>query len=1339
MEESGGGSVCTATRTSYLEVLHSALVVVMASVVKSLRKAPEPRAQSLRSVVSEDKLYDNVAVDKLYHAVLKLVVLEYISEARFYQPVVAAAETSTLRPHSTAERRLRLSRIEADVQLPPNFLLNLKAKLNQVAMNSTTYDASTRRLLLRFYGDILDPLFASEFKHLRSIDVLVMKFVASANKEMVKLGLVPAEGISAAVFTQAQLLIRIMIGLVLREKNRELLESKLNEHMTSLKPKPSLSAKRPQSSSDPANCIYPEPSFALADMDQAYIKLLMELFLVDRTRLEADVARLKSQVSQKALHKDVEQVLFYVNKDLGWLSPDKFSSANAYNAWKDRELHACALLTEKYAIPTPKKLLPLPLPEPGEEFLILPSLLQVRPFTVHLIKLCLLQHRKELDFGFETPPDVLLFSNKSGDLLALCARVWRVDYPTRATALFVAAHLSGLLVDPLFATGNGELGPIDLNTTTKVLTTCRRWVEESKMNWDDKQSWCLKDKAEWTKNLGYTYSSTFHGIKDCLGMVLSKSAKPKFSPYLNFLGEYVESDSLFPKLEETGLVSKWQKKLTKSFLRTSECLYAEILSKIPRDSTLSIVNVLDAADDLVEQIKLLQKRYKNPLLGFLNVSHTYAALVAGMFASDAKNMLHHIVAHVRARNEFLNYGDALEAYKSLQEIRSIYLQVAKPEGRNFSFNIEDFFYPYLEAWVAESGERIQSFVANAIENDEFKPIDIENDEKKYSTSVHDIFSLIKRYLDILKGLNWQNPLHLAKIYTTLTKSICDSCLLYSSEMSDMVMKDLANTDQASSPPSAPAGWMAEMKNIVSNLQNPVDKAEVENPINFSPTTCIGLNNISEVIKQFTKLENLLRPEDISEIVTKNDPKARHFYTSHIFSIRVVKAENLRSSSDSSNIRPYMTLIDTQARRTIAKTRTMDSDNPEWDEEFEITLAPNENMTMTATVWEEKFGAHSVCGRALLQLEPRKFKHDGIAQEVYLDLDSQGRILIEIAVESEREDAVFAMGRAHRALRRSEQRITKMIVTKFSKFIKRCFSRSTLKFVCGGSGNIKPTQEQMDEAMKPLYNYLNMNLLVLAQYLSKEILLRVMLEAWNVVVASADELLLPKLTSARVLKNSIIGYGRGNLSATNLKMGWQSAVSSAVANVTNSIGNLGFGKTLTANEIETVIAWLDFLCIDFFHNGGNGPPVSELKTEQYQSILLIPVYYDYENTYLIQEVERLSPAFLQMLRDKNSVFLSSHPGSDTAALRSRAGSIARSLTIRANATAQARAKAAKEANELRSDPLAAQTSAENIILRLLLVKDGKQFVVKRMEERERLAHTIATERLARAVAEGTLFR
>ncbi len=39
--------------------------------------------------------------------------------------------------------------------------------------------------------------------------------------------------------------------------------------------------------------------------------------------------------------------------------------------------------------------------------------------------------------------------------------------------------------------------------------------------------------------------------------------------------------------------------------------------------------------------------------------------------------------------------------------------------------------------------------------------------------------------------------------------------------------------------------------------------------------------------------------------------------------------------------------------------------------------------------------------------------------------------------------------------------------------------------------MKPSQEQMDEVMMPLYNYLNQNLEVLAQYLTQEMLKKVM--------------------------------------------------------------------------------------------------------------------------------------------------------------------------------------------------------------------------------------------------------
>ncbi|GEQ67812.1 hypothetical protein JCM33374_g1478 [Metschnikowia sp. JCM 33374] len=1308
------------------------------------------RSHSLHSTVSVDSQYENVNLHRLYDATLKAVLLEYICEARFYKPIPQAVKerkTSSNARAGSDFRRSRVSRFEPDASLPSHLLADLKAKLNKVAMTkSSSYDDLTRRSLLRFYGDLLDPRCINEINRANSVDILVMKFVSTANKEITKLGSIASESISAAVFQQTEIFIGIIINLVSKDKNSDALVSKLNEHKASLSPKnsspssstSSVSATAASSPGISVNSVLPTPSFDLSDIDQSHLGLLKSLFDVDSTQLQKDVLRLKTFVTPKALSKDLDQVLFYVGKDIGRYQPASFASDSAYQSWKKREIELCDLLSKKYPVPAPMKLLPAPQLPSGEEFYILPTNSTSTPFYVALCKLCILDHRKRSENSATNPDDNSIFTNKSKDILSLCARLWRIDVPTKAVCLYTAAHMTGILLDPLFSTDAQKLSPISLQTTQSVLQTCKRVVEDGGLDWDQKEYWCLKDQDEWANNLGYTYSELFLSIKDCLGAVLSKTIKPKFGPYLAFLADYVETDSLFHKVEATSLPKKWEKRLTKVLLRTSELSYVRYIAKLPRDNTASIADVLDIADSLIEDVKLLQKRYKTPLLGFLDVPKTYAAVVMGMFASDSKKILKHVIGHVKARGEFLNYGDALEAYKSLCEIRSVHQQVSPP-STPFAFDLEKFFFPYLESWVSESSDKIKEFVTNALMADKFEPIDIENDEKKYSTSVHDIFTFITQYLKILSDLNWQDEYQLALIYTALTRSISACCLFYANEISDMVMSDLNRDVEkpvSNSSSKGQTGWLAEVKGIVNNIQLGNEKIDVE-PYNFTPRTCIGLNNLSAMIQQLSKLENFLDPEMVSSIIQERIPSLEEQFTSHVFSIRVVKAENLKSSTDSSRIKPYLTLVDTSARKMIAKTRTMDSANPEWDEEFELSIKANSAVTLSTTVWEEKLGSHGVCGRALIQLEPRKFKHDGIPQDVYLDLDPDGRLLLEIAVENERDDAIFVMGRAHRTLSRSRQRITKMIVAKFSEFIRFCFSRNALKSVCGSNGNFKPSQAQMDEAMMPLYTYLNVNLSVLAEYLTKDLLKLVMLEAWKVIVSSADELLLPKLTSARALKS--LGIKSRVQSSGNMKNVWQSAVTSAVANVTNSLTQLGFGKTLTNNEIETVIGWLNFLCFDFFYNEGNGPPIHDLKNEQYQSLLLIPIYYDSDIQFLMHEVDRLSPAFLQTLREKNNVFVAGTNGNDTAKLRSRAGSIARTSTIRANATAKARALAAKEADALSHDPLTAQTSAEDIILRLLLIRDEKPYVSRRLEQRERLAHTIATERLAKAAAEGTLFR
>lgn len=1324
-------------------------------------KESSSRTQSISSscLLSEDKAYDNVDLNKIYEAVLKITISEYCNEARFRTPIIepplsptktaSSGASSTLSKHQKGTRSTDVT----EPKLPPYLLSSLETRLNLIAMKKrgSSLDEMTRRSLLRLYSELLDPKFKADVASVNKPEYLVMKFVSCANKELVKIGTIPGHEVSSAIFKQAEGFVQILISLIQKDKNSDLIISKLQGQKESLKPNSKAPPSSSSSSSSLGSVRYPQPSFRTTDMDQAHIDLIVKLFSVDIVKIQQDVFKFKDLAQAKTLHKDINQVLFYLDKDLGQYTSKSFADEHIYQDWKHREKLGCEQLISKYQIPPSIKLLPVPPLPSGDDFYVLPTSSSTKPFFVMLTKLCLEYENNNID-PLVPLTDKPLFGKQVMNLINNCARFWRIDFPTRAVSLYTAAHLSGILKDSLYKQeSNKELGPIDTDATIKIFFACKKILEDQgKLDWDDKQTWAFKDQEEWVKNLSYSYNEVLLSVKNSLVLIFNKTVKPKFGPYLSFLGEFLESDVLFPSVEQLGLPKRWEKKLSKTLLRTSESRYAELLSNLPRDDTLDVIHILEISDSIVGDIRMLQKRYKNPLLGFLNVSRTVAAVITGMFAADAKNILKHINSYAKNKGQMLHYGDVLEAYKSLDEIRDIHNQVSST-GSVFKFNLEAFFYPFLEAWITESGEKITNIIQEAINTDNLEPIDLERDDKKYSSSVLDIFTLIKEFLKILKGLNWSNEFQLAKVYTTLLQSISDGVIHYANTMTDRIIKELDEQEQAkilaeansdNSEKRKSGNWFDEVKNVVSNIQNGTSKLDLEEPYNFKPQLCIALNNLNAMMEQLSKLEDILDPELISNSVAAFDPTLQRNYTSHIFSLRIIKAENLKSATSSSSVHPYITMIDTKVRKTIGKTRTINSNcNPEWDEEFELTIPANSSLTISTTVWDERFGTHSICGRALLQLDPRRFKHDGIPQEIYLDLDSQGRVLIEIAVENERADAIFVMGRAHRCLKRCQERCIKLIVEKFSRFIHYCFSRSNLKSICGSNGNIKPTQDQMDNAMMPLYNYLNMNLQVLAEYLTKSLLMKVMLATWSVVVSSADDLLLPKLASATTFHLSNIGSKLKSNNTTSTNSGWQSAVSSAMANVTNSIGVSGFGKLLTNTELETVFSWLHFLCFDFFHNDGNGPPVKDLKNEQYQTLLLVPVYYDRDVNFLTQEVDRLSPAFITALRDRNNFDSSvvKDKNSDKNRNVSRAGTIVRNKTIRANATAKARAKAAEEAQEARSDPITIQTSTEDVILRLLLIRDEKSFVARRLEQREKMAHSIATERLAKAAAEGRFAR
>jgi hypothetical protein len=79
------------------------------------------------------------------------------------------------------------------------------------------------------------------------------------------------------------------------------------------------------------------------------------------------------------------------------------------------------------------------------------------------------------------------------------------------------------------------------------------------------------------------------------------------------------------------------------------------------------------------------------------------------------------------------------------------------------------------------------------------------------------------------------------------------------------------------------------------------------------------------------------------------------------------------------------------------------------------------------------GKHDTVGRAYICLDPKRFG-DFLTHDMWLDLDTSGRILLRVSMEGEKDDVLFYFGRAFRSLKRADGDMVRIFIDKV-----RCIS------------------------------------------------------------------------------------------------------------------------------------------------------------------------------------------------------------------------------------------------------------------------------------------------------------
>lgn len=1253
-----------------------------------------------------DQQSSEVDANELYQYALKILVLEYINQPKFQQ---SAAYSSTYK-RERPQTRNSLMLLNAgngtfdsseELRLVELLKKHLQDYLYDVTIGVKKVDNPIfRRCLLKLNNDLfmnadMDIILAN----MNKAEDLIVYFTKAANNELKKLSIDNMQGeLYKQISDFVSMLIRLLPSGTSADYINKLQDYKNNMGLSNLQMKRrSMIPQQNRISSSPAS-LQPnndsrnvghdttKPSFKLEEIPHS--EYFAKLFEKDKLLVQQDIIKVIDEATNFNICRDYTNIQVALRNDSGLFSKQDFLHDDGYIKWKLHQLDTINEFLMRF-----KTFGRAPNSNDNKH-----TIIPANPRS--LLQLLLTQ---VLKLESTNNNNSISLSQSGTFFFFKIAKYWLQDYPCVLSSILYSAANRTILKDE----------EVNIPLMENLFSIITNSILKNAGDVIDMGMWDELDIDLWRYNCKITAKKCFKTLDNLLSGLYSKT-KPKFSGILTFYYTYIEDEN------NPYIDSKAVRTFKRTIFKASEEFYRSLLGTLPKNGTLTTKDFQNICELLIKEIETIQKKYTKPLLDRVNISVECAKMLTAAISVDAPLIIEKIQETAKLEKVDIPPVDALELYSILKEIRNIFQQVEAKE--KFSFSLESLFSKYLITFAKSISSRVDKAFINALKLEKWESL---SDHVFYSSSVLDIFKMANESITVFNNFDWDHDYTYAYSISLVLKAFSDGIQHYCNYITDMVQKrlregaeDAAQTQQSietvvSTDDSSTRWNFHELKKALgSSSQVHIPKA-----YKFEKIICTMLNNVDMMITLLEKLESSIEPTQLSSILNKQPDSRKHKNKAlqkdrHIYTIRVKSARDIKGYSSNGLSNSSVSVIYTEGHRCIGETIVYpNSNDPIWDQEFDLAIDGGTQASLVFKIFHSPgrfrlVRKNELCGSATLVLSSKQFVDDGLPTPKTLSLDTRGEIDIEVTLENEKLDPLFSMGKAYRTLSRTRDRILELMVNKFLPFIDYAFSKEVLKTICGSNGVIEPTDDSVYDAIIPLFDYLNANLNVLAQSLSEELLFLVILKVWDVLLRTADTLLLPQLDIAK------------HKLAHAKKALWNIGSKSSV---------LGYGRPLTYIEICVVFKWLDALCVDFFYNNGEGPPLESLKNTEYQNLLLIPTFYDKSWMELKKEVKILSPLYYKHISDLTE--------SSKIEVSRQLTTVQRRKTIMANSSKAKRQQYEKELHLTEASSQERALATLNIILRILISKGEIEYVYKELHERKRNLKQINVANLVNQVSQG----
>ncbi|KIW08975.1 uncharacterized protein PV09_00883 [Verruconis gallopava] len=933
-----------------------------------------------------------------------------------------------------------------------------------------------------------------------------------------------------------------------------------------------------------------------------------------------------------------------------------------------------------------------------------------RAYYKAVVKACILHGLQERSSNPDEGASRQLFSKQSMDLMGELALRWRIPGFSRPILFFD-------VVKDLYTHNEIDLDTLDAaflfmkepQPDTKKSNRKSMVVQEVVADW---RKWTVADYALYQNALSAIHDAL---QRDLFSLMLHcyDSKMPEIGPIMYLLEEHLYSDELFPKSPED--LDQYSGELERSLKDKAAEIYADLLAKnVPDDAgQWEFFHVIQLGKDVVKLSDRIQKRFrKTPNIMGVSPMQILVSEVFPSFAADSRDLVSRIMEMAKERNEEIPQQDGFDLYREMVEIRRVHSTVL-PETP-FAFHIEGLLQEFVWRWIAETDSRIVEWVENAVKNDTFAPQEsngeLSSEQQRHSHSVFDIFQAFKQPIDQIVSLNWDDDLQYAKFMTAIAKAVGVGVAKYCDLVEQQFTREMNKPtpeQEAAATQTRQEKWMQMAKDLYAS------KEKVE-PFQFLPESLVKLNNIEYAMQQLDKLEKEINVDACAEVIQKHEPpvhRRERKTDKYVFTIKIIEAEDLKACDVNGLSDPYVVLGDEYQKR-LAKTRIIYGNlNPRWDESVDIvTTGP---LNIIATIWDwDALGDHDCVGRTSLKLDPSHFR-DYLPREYWLDLDTQGRLLLRVGMEGERDDIQFYFGKAFRHLKRTERDMTRKITDKLSSYIHYILSPQRLKSMVSKGISMQtamsaityfqqrikpqavatgPSSDDIENALKPLLTYFNENFAIMNQTLTGSAMIMVMTRLWKEVLQTIEALLVPPLSDKPSNQ-----------------------------------------RPLSHQELDIVFKWLQIL-YDFFYADGEGVPADVLKSPKYSELKTLNFFYFEQTDELIRTSEamasattrRQQEAFRQnrMSAPPTLTPIGSHSFGGAAGLLGVPSRRHKTIMLSRNLGTMRKAKEEKR-KQAQAEP------NDDIILRILRMRpEAEKYLKDRSRQKERLAAAAAAEMIVR---------